>query len=130
MNHRTLLSDGTTRIVETHFGSIPECVIYEGAVSVPLKLPTECEELANAVLLERPDLNEVFSVKDISRRIESIVITIVREGTCRKTDLIESLCTRLERSDERKLVLIPLQGFTLTDPVTHIGPFCLRLMND
>src|SRR4051794_41928756 len=129
MSHWTLLSDGTTRIVETHFGSIPACVIYEGAVSVPLRLPTECEELANAVLLEQPDLNEVFSVKDISRRIESIVLTIVRVGTCRKADLIESLSARLERSVEVKLVFIPLAGTMLTDPVPPIGTLYHTAMN-
>jgi hypothetical protein len=130
VGYRILLSDGIGRVLETHFGIIPERVIYEGAVLTPSELPSDCTELANAIFVEEPGLNEVFSVEDISRRIESIIITIVREGTCRKSDLVESLCTRLEQSDEAKLVLIPLQGITLAEPVTQIGLFRLRLMND
>ena len=130
MNCRSLLSGGITRIIENHFGNIPKHVIYEGAVLTPSELPTNCTELAGAVLASESGLNEVFSVEDISRRIESIVIEIVREGTCRKSDLVEHLCARLEQGDETKLVLIPLQGITLAEPVTQIGPFRLRLMDD
>lgn len=130
MAHRTLLSDGITKLLDRHFGIIPECVIYEGAVLTFLELPSDCTEFANAIFANDPGLKDVFSVEDIFRRIASVIITIVREGTCRKDDLIESLCTRLEQSDEAKLVLIPLQGIALIEPVTQIGPFRLRLMND
>jgi hypothetical protein len=130
MGYLNLLSYGITNIVEKHFGSIPERVIYEGAVLKPSELPTDCTELAKTVLAAEPGLNEVFSAEDISRRIESIVIDIVREGTYQKSDLVEVLCTRLDKKNEAKLVLIPLQGIKLVEPVTQIGPFRLRLMDD
>jgi len=56
--------------------------------------------------------------------------SLVREGTSRESDLIESLCTRLGQKDEAKLVLIPLEGITLTEAAVEIGAFRLRLMND
>ena len=105
-------------------------MIYNGAVLTPSGLLPDCSELANTILLREPGLIEVFSAEDISQRIKSIVITIVREGTSRTSDLIERLCARLECKDEAKVVFIPLQGITLTEAVTQVGPFSLRRMDD
>lgn len=126
---RSVLFDGVNRILEKHFGMIPESVIYEGAVLVPSHLGSDCVELAKSVLSEETGLGEVFSTEDVSRRIQSIVIATVREGRSRTSELVERLCTRIEQIDEAKLVLVPLQGITLEEPITQIGPFCIRLMD-
>ena len=130
MPFRDLLIDRIPNLVTKHFGASPEAVIYEGAVTIPAALPLDCRQLAEAVLIEEPALTEVFSIDDVAGSIESIVVTTVREGTSRTMDLVEQLCSRLEKRDERKLVLIPLQGIKLFGRYVDIGGFRLRKMDD
>jgi hypothetical protein len=81
------------------------------------------------MLTEDTDLAEVFSSKDIAQHLESIVVSTVREGTGCTHDLIEQLCSRLEKRDEWKVVLIPLQGIKLSERAVDIGCFRLRKMD-
>src|ERR1017187_8905813 len=105
---RNLLLDRIPTLVIKHFGAISKSVDYEGAVWIPAELPLDCRELAEIMLTEDTDLAEVFSSKDIAQHLESIVVSTVREGTGCTHDLIEQLCSRLEKRDEWKVVLIPL----------------------
>src|ERR1035441_6275444 len=126
---RTLLFNRIPELVNKHFGTIPESVIYEGAVWIPAELPLDCKELAKAVIAEDAAIGDVFSIEDVVRHLESIVVTTVREGTGGTLDLVEQLCSRLEKRDERKLVLIPLQGVKLSERAVDIGSFRLRTMD-
>jgi hypothetical protein len=126
---RTLLFNRIPELVNKHFGAIPELVIYEGAVWIPADLPLDCRELAKEVIAEDAAIADVFSIEDVAQHIESIVVTIVREGTGGTLDLVEQLCSRFEKRDERKLVLIPLQGVKLSERAVDIGSFRLRTMD-
>src|SRR6266436_4785415 len=106
MAYRSLLLDRIPDLVHKHFGKVPECVVYRGGLPVPLDVGLDCKELAKTVLSEEANLAEVFSVEDVARNLESIIVTTVREGTNRIADLIDRLCNRLEMRDEWKLVLI------------------------
>lgn len=130
MQSRTILFSGVNAIIEKYFGVIPQYVEFDGAVLIPDGLTFDCKDIARSVLANQPVLEEMFSESDIARRIESIVIDTVREGSCRTPDLIDGLCTRLESRDEWKLVLIPLQGIKLSEAITDIGPIRLRTMDD
>ena len=129
MTSRTLLLDRIPTLVIKHFGAISKSVDYEGAVWIPAELPLDCRELAEIMLTEDTDLAEVFSSKDIAQHLESIVVSTVREGTGCTHDLIEQLCSRLEKRDEWKVVLIPLQGIKLSERAVDIGCFRLRKMD-
>ena len=96
---------------------------------VPSGLPLDCRELAKAVVAKDAAIGDVFSIEDVARHLESIVVTIVREGTGGTLGLIEQLCSRFEKRDERKLVLIPLQGVKLSERAVDVGSFRLRTMD-
>src|SRR5690349_12360966 len=126
MSPRDLLTHGIRRIVETNFGFVPESLNLEGTLMLPSGFRRDCTRLAKEILAEEHWIANVFSADDVSRHIESIALTTVRQGTSHTAALIDELCARFEHKDEAKIVFIPLQGVKLARSITRIGDFRLR----